>query len=153
VKSFNNDSIAELNARGVRTGNLGPETSTIVASSQPAPQPAQAANAGMLVAQNQPPELPQSDQNQAAPSTPPAKSSSTAWQQRHKLSEQSTTPSAQSTGTTQPQSSTGQNAPAANGSTAKPQTPALPQTGSPLPLLLLLGGLGVVGGLVYWLRR
>lgn len=153
VKSFNNDSIAELNARGVRTGNLGPETSTVVAGSQSATQPAQSANAGTLMAQNQAPALPQSDQSQAAPSTSPSSSSSTAWQQRHKTSEQSPTPSAQSTGATQPQSSSAQNTPAANENTAKTQTPTLPQTGSPLPLLLLLGGLGVVGGLVYWLRR
>lgn len=153
VKSFNNDSIAELNARGVRTGNLGPETSTVVAGSQPATQPSQPANAGTLMAQNQAPALPQSDQNQAAPSTASASSSSTAWQQRHKTSEQSPTSSAQSTGATQPQSSAAQTAPAANENTAKTQSPALPQTGSPLPLLLLLGGLGVVGGLVYWLRR
>ena len=152
VKSFNNDSIAELNARGVRTGNLGPETSTVVAGSQPATPPAQPATAVRLMAQNQAPALPQSDQNQAAPSTRPS-SSSTAGQQRHKTSEQTSTPSAQSAGAAQPQSSAPQNAPAANESTAKTKTPALPQTGSPLPLLLLLGGLGVVGGLVYWLRR
>ena len=158
VKSFNNDSIAELNARGVRTGNLGPETSTEVAGSQPSTQPAQPVNAGTLMAQNQAPALPQSDQNQsdqnqAAPSSLSATSSATAWQQRHKTSEQTPAPSAQSTGATQPQSSSAQNSPAANENTAKTQTPALPQTGSPLPLLLLLGGLGVVGGLVYWLRR
>lgn len=153
VKSFNNDSIAQLNARGVRTGNLGPETSTVVAGSQSATQPAQPANAGTLMAQNQPPALPQSDQSQAAPAMPSASSSSTAWQQRHKTTEQSPAPSAQSTGATQPQSSSAQNAPVGNENTAKTQTPALPQTGSPLPLLLLLGGLGVVGGLVYWLRR
>lgn len=155
VKSFNNDSIAELNARGVRTGNLGPETSTVVAGAQPTQpaQPAQPANAGTLMAQNQAPALPQSDQSQAAPSTSPSSSSSTAWQQRHKTTEQSPAPSAQSTGATQPQSSSAQNAPVGNENTAKTQTPALPQTGSPLPLLLLLGGLGVVGGLVYWLRR
>lgn len=154
VKSFNNDSIAELNARGVRTGNLGPETSTVVAGSQPSTQPAQPVNAGTLMAQNQTPALPQSDQSQAAPATPSASSSSTAWQQRHKTSEQSPTPSAQSTGAAQPQSApAAQNASAAKENTAKTQTPALPQTSSPLPLLLLLGGLGVVGGFVYWLRR
>jgi LPXTG-motif cell wall-anchored protein len=152
VKSFNNDSIAQLNARGVRTGNLGPETSTVVASTQPAPQPAAAPNAGTLMAQNQAPALPQSDQSEAATSTAPATSSSTAWQQRHKTSEPNASSSAQNAGTQQ-QSSATQNAPAANENTAKNQTPALPQTGSPLPLLLLLGGLGVVGGLVYWLRR
>jgi len=152
VKTFNNDSIAELNTRGVRTGNLGPETSTVAASSQPANQPAQPANAGTLMAQNQSPALPQSDQSEAAPSTAPATSSSTAWQQRHKTSEQNASSSTQNAGAQQ-QSSATQNAPAANENTAKNQTPALPQTGSPLPLLLLLGGLGVVGGLVYWLRR
>src|SRR6185312_7867630 len=41
AKTFNNDSIAQLNARGVRTGNLGPETSTVVASSQPSAPAAQ----------------------------------------------------------------------------------------------------------------
>jgi LPXTG-motif cell wall-anchored protein len=149
VKTFNNDSIAELNTRGVRTGNLGPETSTVTASSQPANQPAKA---GTLIAQNQSPALPQSDQSEAAPSSAPATSNSTAWQQRHKTSERNASSAAQNTGT-QPQSSATQSAPAANQNTAKNQTQALPQTGSPLPLLLLLGGLGVVGGLVYWLRR
>ena len=153
IKTFNNDSIAELNARGVRTGNLGPETSTVLASSQPATQPAQPANAGTLMAQNQPPALPQSDQNQAAPSTAVTTSNSTAWQQRHKTSEQNPPAPAQSGNTTQAQASTAQSAPAANQSNTSKQGAALPQTGSPLPLLLLLGGLGVLGGVVYWLRR
>ncbi len=154
AKTFNNDSIAQLNARGVRTGNLGPETSTVVASSQPAAQPAQPANAGTLMAQNQPPALPQSDQYQSAPSaTSPAASSSTAWQQRHKTAEQNTPTAAQSANESPQQASTPQSAPAANPSNTKKQSAALPQTGSPLPLLLLLGGLGVVGGVVYWLRR
>lgn len=152
AKSFNNDSIAQLNARGVRTGNLGPETSTVAASSQPA-QPAQPVTEGALMAQNQAPAMPQSDQYQPAPSTTsPAASSSTAWQQRRKASEQTPT-SSQNPNPTQEPSSSAPSPTAANlGNTNKKGT-ALPQTSSPLPLLLLLGGLGVVGGVVYWLRR
>ena len=153
VKSFNNDSIAQLNARGVRTGNLGPETSTVVASTQPSAEPAVAPNAGTLMAQNQAPALPQSDQNLAATSTLAAPPSPTAFQQRHKAAEPTSSTAAQNGSPTQEQSSAAQNQPAANENPAKSQTAALPQTGSPLPLLLLLGGLGVVGGLVYWLRR
>ena len=153
VKSFNNESIAQLNARGVRTGNLGPETSTVVASTQPAAQPAVAPNAGTLMAQNQAPALPQSDQNLAATSASSAPPSPTAFQQRHKSAEPASSPVAQNSGASQEQSSAAQNQPTANDNTAKNQAPALPQTGSPLALLLLLGGLGVVGGLVYWLRR
>lgn len=151
VKTFNNDSIAELNARGVRTGNLGPETSTVVASSQPATQSAQPTNEGTLMAQNQTPALPQGDQSPASPSAP---SSPTQWQQRHKASPQSSPSPAQSTSSAPEQAaSVGQTAPVANESNTSKQSAALPQTGSSLPLLLLLGGLGVVGGLVYWLRR
>jgi LPXTG-motif cell wall-anchored protein len=150
VKSFNNDSIAQLNARGVRTGNLGPETSTVVAS---AAEPATPSNAGALMAQNQAPALPQSDQNLAATSNSSAPPSPTAFQQRHKAAEPTSSPAAQNSSATQEQSSAAQNTPTSNENTAKNQAPVLPQTGSPLPLLLLLGGLGVVGGLVYWLRR
>ena len=154
VKTFNNDSIVELNARGVRTGNLGPETSTVVASSVPATQSAQPTSEGALMAQNQTPALPQSDQSQDAAAPSSAPSSPTAWQQRHKASPQSSSSPAQSTSSAPEQaSSAGQAAPAANESNTSKQSAALPQTSSSLPLLLLLGGLGVVGGLVYWLRR
>ena len=143
-KTFNNDSIAQLNARGVRTGNLGPETSTVVANNQAE----QTGPGGTLMAQNQPPALPQGDQNLAAASAPPP--SPTAWQQRHRAAEQS---SAATNGTGQDQASAAQQtAPPTEQNNTK-QTAALPQTGSPLPLLLLLGGLGVVGGVAYWLRR
>ncbi len=152
AKTFNNQSIAELNVRGVRTGNLGPETSTVAANSQPAAEPAQAANQGTLMAENQPPTLPQSDQYQpAAPSVPP---SPTAFQQRHKAAEQPPAAASQSANASQEQGTGSQAASAASeSSNNKQNTAALPKTGSPLPLLLLLGGLGVVGGVVYWLRR
>ncbi len=151
AKTFNNQSIAELNVRGVRTGNLGPEESTVAANSRPAAEPAQAANQGTLMAQNQPPTLPQSDQYQPAASSAPP--NPTAFQQRHKAAEQPAASASQSANASQEQGSSSQTASATNESNNKQNAAALPQTGSPLPLLLLLGGLGVVGGVVYWLRR
>jgi hypothetical protein len=146
ARSFNNDSIAQMNAAGVRTGNLGPETSTVAAAT-PAPAPGATQNGqGTLMAENQPPALPQSDQTQPAPAAQPATSqaSSTASQQRHANVEPAPAASSADNASQTPASpETGQSAGSAK----------LPQTASHLPLLLLLGGIGVAGGAVYWLRK
>jgi len=144
ARSFNNDSIAQMNAAGVRTGNLGPETSTVAAAQTPAAAPAQNGQ-GTLMAENQPPALPQSDQAQSAPAAQSApQPSSTASQQRHAQAEPaSSAPSTTEAAQAPPAPETEQSA-----GNAK-----LPQTASYLPLLLLLGGIGVAGGAVYWLRK
>jgi hypothetical protein len=123
-RSFNNDSIADLNVRGVRTGNLGPETSTLAHSSS------RSIAQEMLMAQDQAPALPQSDREQS-PAVPTSMrgSTSVAAQQRHPNADPiETTPQADSS--------------------AQGKTAGL----SPLPLLILLTGLGVAG-VLYWLKR
>lgn len=132
-RTFNNESIAALNARGVRTGNLGPETSTVAHSSSPS------IAQEMLMAQNQAPALPQSDQEQS-PAVPLSvkESSSVAAQQRHLSADHSETV-------------------AQANSSAQGQTPGVEETKvarqeSPLPLLILLAGLGVAG-VLYWVKR
>lgn len=151
ARVINNDSIAQLNARGVTTGNIPAGNSV---NGNPAANPdgasvATPANAapeqnGALIARNEPPPFtPQ-------PSEPPAPAASaTASQQRH--------PADQTAG--------GASAPASNSAAAPDQDAAanppanannsknLPQTGSSLPLLLLIGVIGVGGGSIYLLRR
>ena len=143
TKVLNNDTVARLNASGSGMGNLVTRGSETVAGSRP-PAPAQPlANQATLMAQNQTPALPQSDQGQAAE---PAQRSSTAAQQRH----------ASETSSTDQNSVPAQQAAQAQSSTAtsNPQPGAkLPQTASYLPILLLLGGIGVAGGTLYLLRR
>jgi hypothetical protein len=132
-RTFKNESIADLNARGVRTGNLGPETSTVAHWSS------SSIGQEMLMAQNQAPALPQSDQEQS-PTVPLSvkESSSVAAQQRHLSADHSVTV-------------------AQANSSAQGQTPGVEETKvarqeSPLPLLILLAGLGVAG-VLYWLKR
>ena len=148
AKSFDNGSIAQLNAAGVRTGNLEAGNMTTPASSNmPASPAGNSLGAGTLLAQNQTPALPQSDQgDQAVQSSQPVqRPSATAAQQKHAQAEQaapaSTAPS--STASTSNASAT------QSSSTAAP----LPQTASSLPLILLVGALGIGGGALYWLRR
>lgn len=134
-KSFNNDSIAKLNADGVRTGNLGPESSA-PAGTELAQTPAD----NTLVAENRMPALPQSDQ----PAVAPSQNSATAAQQRHKAETPAETQSAPAPATAQAA------APAENSQ----NTAKLPQTSSSLPIILLLGALGIAGGaLFYFMRR
>jgi LPXTG-motif cell wall-anchored protein len=144
ARSFNNDSISQLNAAGVRTGNLGPESSTTVASStQPSAMPS--ASSGTLMAQNQPPALPQSDQDQSTQASQSERPSAPTSQQRHRV-ETPNLAAAQNSAAAIHDSTSGKNA-AKNGS-AK-----LPQTASSLPLFFLIGGLGIAGGALYLLRR
>lgn len=146
VKVFNNDSIAQLNRAGVQTGNLGAGTVASNgaggANSVPTPQSVNA-----LVAENRPPALPQSDQE--TPSNQPARQAGpTASQQRHTAAQPAAAPSQNVT--TQQQSSAS-NQTAASQNTSK--SGKLPQTGSMLPLYLVIGALGVGGGTLYLLRR
>lgn len=73
VRMINNDTIARLNAAQNGTGNLVPQEANTVARATRAPNtPARSqANCGTIVAQNQMPALPQSDQGDTAASTQP----------------------------------------------------------------------------------
>jgi LPXTG-motif cell wall-anchored protein len=139
ARSFNNDSISQLNAAGVRTGNLGPESSNTVATAM------QPASGGTLMAANQPPALPQGDQDQSAPAGQSVRPSATASQQRHKVETPAPAAAQNSAATTQ-DSSASQNA-------QQKGSAKLPQTASSLPLIFLIGGLGLAGGALYLLRR
>jgi LPXTG-motif cell wall-anchored protein len=144
TRVINNDTIAQLNARGATTGNIpvgnpanNAGTSTEAGSAAPqtnaAPQPN-----GTLMARNEPPPFSSAQSQQAAPPPNP-----TAGQQRH-ATDQSAAAS--------PQSNTADQ----NATTTQPASAnnkGLPQTGSYLPLLLLIGVAGVGGGSVYFLRR
>ena len=132
-KSFDNETIAKLNAAGVRTGNLGP---TEVAQAP--------AEENTLVAENRMPALPQSDQPAARVN--PRENSATAAQQRQRVE----APSETSTAAVQPEPAQAQ----ASVPARQPESTAkLPQTSSYLPLILFLGALGIAGGALYFLRR
>ena len=136
---FNNDTIAKLNADGVRTGNLGPESSTASNGTELAQAPAEG---NTLVAENRMPALPQSDQ--PATRVNPRENSATTAQQRQRGEAPTETASAAP-------------APAATqASAASEQTQnsaKLPQTSSYLPLVLFLGLIGVAGGVIFFMRR
>jgi LPXTG-motif cell wall-anchored protein len=131
-RSFNNDTIAKLNADGVRTGNLEP---TEVAQAP--------AEENTLVAENRVPALPQSDQAETT-QVRPSQNSATAAQQRQRVEAPSETTAA-APAPAPPQAS-------APGDHAE-NTAKLPQTSSYLPLILFLGALGIAGGALYFLRR
>jgi len=147
ARTYTNDSITQMNARGVTIGNLGNQ-GTALASAAPsnaaAPGSVQSP-VGTLVAENRAPVLPQSDR-EAQPSSPsPAQTSSTAGQQRHRTADQS-----------EPVAAAASPSPSASASTANAaptDSSKLPQTGSPLPLLLVFGGIGLAAGVLYWVRR
>ena len=144
VRAFNNDSIADLNARGVQTGNIGAGESNTVASNPPPSMPtsnesASIGPAGAEIAQNQTPALPQSDQ-------PTPQASATAAQQRHAIVDRNAASASSSENATAPQQES-----AANQSSDNQQK--LPQSASSLPLFLLVGVVGLAGGAVYLLRR
>jgi len=135
-KAFDNESIAKLNVQGVRTGNLGPPESS-TSETELAKAPADKT----LVAENRMPALPQSDQPSIDPSR---QNSATAAQQRHKAETPAQTQAAPAPAPAQPTAPAG----------SSQNTAKLPQTSSSLPIVLLLGALGVAGGaLFYFLRR
>jgi hypothetical protein len=133
-RTFNNDSIAQLNARGVRTGNLGPETSSASHSSS------HGIGERVLMAENEGAALPQSDR-EPLPSGPSSSnaSRSVASQQRHANDDgTAATPVL------------GDNKPTSDEISAPGRT--LEKRGSPLPLLILVAGLALSGTL-YWLKK
>jgi LPXTG-motif cell wall-anchored protein len=156
VRTFNNDSIARLTTTGLPFETLG-SNATVASNASPANAAGTATAPGTIVqpsatlmAQNQPPALPQSDQDSlGAQSNRPIAQSTTAAQQRHP-SVQAQPVSAESSATP-----TTSNPQASNNTAAAPKSkpPNLPQTGSSLPLLLLLGGAGLAGGTLWLLRR
>jgi LPXTG-motif cell wall-anchored protein len=113
--------------------------STATESSSAAPTP-QSINA--LVAQNRAPALPQSDQ-ESAPSSARQKVSPTAIQQRHATPQQDTVVS----------ENTSAQKPSSTAANDQGKNSKLPQTGSSLPLLLVIGALGIGAGTLYLLRR
>ena len=137
-RSFNNDTIAKLNAEGVRTGNLGPESSTVSNGTEVAQTPAED---NTLVAENRMPALPQSDQ--PATRVNPRENSSTAAQQRQRVQAPAETASAPAPAPTQ----------AAPAPEQAQNSAKLPQTSSYLPLILFLGLIGVAGGTIFFMRR
>jgi hypothetical protein len=137
-RSFNNDNIAQLNERGVRTGNLGPETATVAHSFRPE-----------LMARNQAPALPQNDQEQfRRVSRSMSDSRPVGNQQRHATTDQSiSTPDSDRSAESQPPTVQDKSIVDQSGATTN-----LPQRGSPLMFLIILTGLGVAG-VLYWLKR
>lgn len=149
ARVINNDTIAQLNARGVTTGNIPVGNPANAAASaeagNTAPQPNAAPEQnGTLMARNEPPPFSSQPNSPAPPQQPNA----TAGQQRH--------PADQTAGNQPPPSSENSAAPGQNSAvnqSASANNESLPQTGSHLPLLLLLGVIGVGGGSIYFLRR
>ena len=151
TKMINNDTVARLNASQGTLGNPTAQDTSAVAIAQPSNSPVQgSASTNTLMAQNQTPALPQSDQSEASePPQSASKSSPTAGQQRHAPESQGSASSA-----AQSSASGEQNpAPSAANSQNSAARTKLPQTASHLPLILLLGGLGVGSGTLYLLRR
>jgi len=145
ARTYTNDSITQMNARGVTIGNRSNEGAQLASapapSNAPAAGPAQAP-VGTLVAENRAPALPQSDREAQPSYQSSAQTNPTAGQQRHRIPDQS-----------EPAPAASPSASASAAGAAPPDSPKLPQTGSPLPLLLVFGGIGLAAGVLYWARR
>jgi LPXTG-motif cell wall-anchored protein len=152
TKMINNDTVARLNANPRDIGNIIPQrenTTVAAAGTAPiTPPPAPDAN---LIARNQAPALPQSDQSEAAeqPQAPSANPSATAGQQRRASNNAGSSQAVAAP----PAADSATAAQATNSNQAADTRSRLPQTASHLPLLLLFGGLGVAGGALYLIRR
>ena len=142
VRTFNNDSIARLTT----TGLPFEASSNVTVASNASSANGTTAQPATLMAQNQPPALPQSDQD-SLPGKTGTQTSATAAQQRHVPAQ---SPSASEA---HPPAVTNTNPEATSGTAQSKKTASLPQTGSSLPLLLLLGGAGLAGGTLWLLRR
>ena len=147
ARTYTNDSITQMNARGVTIGNLGNQGTALASAAPPsnaaAPGSAQSP-VGTLVAENRAPVLPQGDREAQTSYSSPAQTSATAGQQRHRTADQSEPV---------PAASPSPSVSASSANTAPADAPKLPQTGSPLPLLLVFGGIGLAAGVLYWVRR
>ena len=143
TKVINNETVARLNASLGGISNLAPQGSgTVASSTEPANPLSENPPSGQtLMALNQAPAMPQNDQGQAV------QPDATAGQQRHA----SDTSSVSQTSASSQQTSS----PTEGSATSANSNPGakLPQTATHLPLLLLLGGIGVGSGILYLLRR
>ena len=142
LRSFNNESIAQLNDRGVRTGNLGLETSTVAHSPRPS------ITHGELMARNEAPALPQSDHEQFRRVSRSMSDSGSVGNHRHATPDHILfTPDSDSSAQSQTPSVQDKSIVDQTNATTK-----LPQTGSPAMFVIILTGLGVAG-VLYWLKR
>lgn len=158
IRTFTNDSIARLSAVAFQAGPLSAAKQNQVASNTPESGATnevltsivlpQSAPIDTLIAENRPPDLPQSDQGtegtQASEPTPQV--SVTAAQQRHAVDNR--TVGDQSTTTRNTAETPGSTSNANASDNARP-----PQTRSSLPLFLLVGGLGIAGRALFLLLR
>ena len=148
TKVINNETVARLNANPKNMGNLIQSEDSTVAAGAPIAPSFPAANAG-LMARNEAPALPQSDQSEAAEQPQaPAQPRATAGQQKTAA----TNPASARTAPAPSSANDAASATPSNGNQADTGA-KLPQTATHLPLLLLFGGLGVAGGALYLVRR
>jgi len=136
---YTNDSIAQMNAEAVTIGNLDTESAAVGSTVPDASGAAllQPASTATVVAENRAPALPQSDRE-----APP-----TAQSTIHM------SPAAPDQNVPAPTIATAASTPATTTDPASSELSKLPQMGSLLPLLLLIGGAGMVSGVLHWWRR
>jgi hypothetical protein len=148
TRMITNETVARLNSANTGLEGLQQQNNTTVATA-PATQVAQPAPlSSTAIARNESSALPQEDRS-AAPQTAPATTASpTAAQQRHAVNPSTTSTS----GTAEPAAQ--QPAPQATPAKVNSESGSqLPKTATYLPLLFLLGGIGVGAGAIYFFRR